>query len=96
MISRKIYRCEQGSNLRGETPLDFKSNALTTRPSQLKIHFHFIIIDKNKLIIDPVFVWYVYIRWLSNVIVVVRKPIAAICDKYFSGNCQKLSAATAS
>ena len=27
-------RCEQGSNLRGETPLDFKSNALTTRPSQ--------------------------------------------------------------
>ena len=31
----KIYRCEQGSNLRGETPLDFKSNALTTRPSQL-------------------------------------------------------------
>ena len=32
---RKIEsRCEQGSNLRGETPLDFKSNALTTRPSQ--------------------------------------------------------------
>ena len=28
-------RCEQGLNLRGETPLDFKSNALTTRPSQL-------------------------------------------------------------
>ena len=28
-------RCEQDSNLRGETPLDFKSNALTTRPSQL-------------------------------------------------------------
>ena len=27
-------RCEQDSNLRGETPLDFKSNALTTRPSQ--------------------------------------------------------------
>ena len=31
----KGRRCEQGSNLRGETPLDFKSNALTTRPSQL-------------------------------------------------------------
>ena len=31
----KIYRCEQGSNLRGKIPLDFKSNALTTRPSQL-------------------------------------------------------------
>ena len=29
-----IYRCEQGSNLRGKIPLDFKSNALTTRPSQ--------------------------------------------------------------
>lgn len=25
-------RCEQGSNLRGKIPLDFKSNALTTRP----------------------------------------------------------------
>ena len=31
------HRCEQGSNLRGETPLDFKSNALTTRPSQLEL-----------------------------------------------------------
>jgi hypothetical protein len=30
----KVKRCEQGSNLRGETPLDFESNALTTRPSQ--------------------------------------------------------------
>ena len=32
--SLKIIRCEQGSNLRGKIPLDFKSNALTTRPSQ--------------------------------------------------------------
>ena len=31
-------RCEQGSNLRGETPLDFESNALTTRPSQLCLY----------------------------------------------------------
>ena len=31
----KSVRCEQGSNLRGNIPLDFKSNALTTRPSQL-------------------------------------------------------------
>ena len=31
----KILRSEQGSNLRGNIPLDFKSNALTTRPSQL-------------------------------------------------------------
>lgn len=30
-------RSEQGSNLRGETPLDFKSNALTTRPSLLML-----------------------------------------------------------
>ncbi len=28
-------RCEQDSNLRGETPFDFESNALTSRPSQL-------------------------------------------------------------
>ena len=34
-VGEKKKRCEQGSNLRGETPLDFKSNALTTRPSQL-------------------------------------------------------------
>lgn len=30
----KSSRCEQDLNLRGETPLDFKSNAFTTRPSQ--------------------------------------------------------------
>ena len=41
ICSAKIDRCEQGSNLRGETPLDFKSNALTTRPSQLLIKYHF-------------------------------------------------------
>jgi hypothetical protein len=28
----KNVRSRQDSNLRGETPLDFKSNALTTRP----------------------------------------------------------------
>ena len=31
----KKFRCEQGSNLRGKIPMDFKSIALTTRPSQL-------------------------------------------------------------
>ena len=31
----KNSRCEQDLNLRGETPLDFKSNTFTTRPSQL-------------------------------------------------------------
>ena len=30
----KKNRCEQDSNLRGKIPLDFESNALTTRPSQ--------------------------------------------------------------
>lgn len=30
----KSSRCEQDLNLRRETPLDFKSNAFTTRPSQ--------------------------------------------------------------
>ena len=29
---KNILRSRQDSNLRGETPLDFKSNALTTRP----------------------------------------------------------------
>ena len=33
--AKMIYRSRQDSNLRGETPLDFKSNALTTRPSQV-------------------------------------------------------------
>ena len=33
---KKNIRCEQGSNLRGKIPLDFESNALTTRPSQLQ------------------------------------------------------------
>ena len=35
----KKFRSRQGSNLRGETPLDFKSNALTTRPQQLTDRF---------------------------------------------------------
>ncbi len=30
---KKKKRSEQGSNLRGNIPLDFESNALTTRPS---------------------------------------------------------------
>ena len=34
VVVKKVVRCEQGSNLRGKIPLDFESNALTTRPSQ--------------------------------------------------------------
>ena len=50
-LPQKNYRCEQDSNLRGESPLDFKSNALTTRPSQLRAssgtgnHSHLKITD---------------------------------------------------
>ena len=40
---RLLARCEQGSNLRVKIPLDFKSNALTTRPSQLRSQS-----DRNK------------------------------------------------
>ena len=43
------YRCEQGSNLRGKIPLDFKSNALTTRPSQ---HFKFTLLQNNLVIVN--------------------------------------------
>ena len=46
-IEKKMYVCrekkkekkrtEQDSNLRGQSPLDFESNALTTRPSVLQL-----------------------------------------------------------
>ena len=35
MLIKGTVRSRQDSNLRGETPLDFKSNALTTRPRLL-------------------------------------------------------------
>ena len=35
LLNTKRSRCEQNSNLRGKIPLDFESNALTARPSQL-------------------------------------------------------------
>ena len=34
--AEKKLRSWQGSNLRGQSPLDFKSNALTTRPQLLQ------------------------------------------------------------
>ena len=37
-------RCRQDSNLRGETPMDFKSIALTTRPPQLLLTFAFVLL----------------------------------------------------
>ena len=41
-LRKKIERFEHGSNMRGKFPLDFKSNALTTRPSQLCWHFSYL------------------------------------------------------
>jgi hypothetical protein len=35
LAGKNNFRSRQDSNLRGETPLDFKSNALTTRPRLL-------------------------------------------------------------
>ena len=43
----KKERCLQDLNLRGETPLDFKSNALTTRPKQLADKADFIKYESN-------------------------------------------------
>lgn len=36
--SKALVRCEQDLNLRGNNPLGFEPNALTTRPSQLAMH----------------------------------------------------------
>ena len=38
--SKIFCRSWQGSNLRGQSPLDFKSNALTTRPQLLLVYVH--------------------------------------------------------
>ena len=43
----KKERCLQDLNLRGETPLDFKSNALTTRPQQLNNDGHYVEFEKS-------------------------------------------------
>ena len=43
------FRCGQDSNLRGNCPLDFKSNALTTRPPQPLHYFHSLKIIISKL-----------------------------------------------
>ncbi|KAG8228744.1 hypothetical protein J437_LFUL009612, partial [Ladona fulva] len=51
-FSAKRYRCGQDSNLRGQCPLDFKSNSLTTWTPQL---------DNNSLIFNPEFSFEKYI-----------------------------------
>ena len=42
MLRTKVekVRSWQGSNLRGQSPLDFKSNALTTRPQLHMMYEH--------------------------------------------------------
>ena len=47
LSAKRELRCEQDSNLRGDTPLDFESNALTTRPSQrlVKLFLTLILTD---------------------------------------------------
>ncbi|CAH3034658.1 unnamed protein product, partial [Porites lobata] len=56
LSAKRKLRCEQDSNLRGDTPLDFESNALTTRPSQrltrialdvLSVHHHVLFYHEN-------------------------------------------------
>ena len=54
IVTKTITRCEQGSNLRGKLPLDFKSNALTTRPSQLKHSYKTFKKLKQKQHLTPV------------------------------------------
>ena len=43
MQTPKDLRSWQGSNLRGQSPLDFKSNALTTRPQLPRVY----LLEKN-------------------------------------------------
>ena len=45
-IKTKYIRSRQDSNLRGETPLDFKSNALTTRPRLLLLNTSMVWISE--------------------------------------------------
>ena len=47
IATSKKVRCRQDLNLRGETPLDFKSNALTTRPQQLIRHILEVFFEQN-------------------------------------------------
>ena len=44
-----ILRSRQDSNLRGETLLDFKSNALTTRPRLLYVPIHIWVIRSKRV-----------------------------------------------
>ena len=52
VLKAGLLRCEQGSNLRGETPLDFKSNTLTTRSSQLIWCLIWTVIHSESRVLD--------------------------------------------
>ena len=55
MLIKETVRSRQDSNLRGETPLDFKSNALTTRPRMLTVS---VQIPYNAELIQDGLHWY--------------------------------------
>ena len=67
-LNEKLYRSRQDSNLRGQSPIDFESIALTTRPRMLLINLvKFIhIYNYSKFLIDY---WIIHIRetkWMWN------------------------------
>ena len=79
LIYIKIVRCRQDSNLRGETPLDFKSNALTTRPRQLSWLLPiFSCNDLNELSVFCRFTFKDYLSWKK-----VQDTISGLALKLF-------------
>ena len=54
-------RCEQDSNLRGKIPLDFESNALTTRPS----HRLSALCSTSSFQCEPLDAWLPFQSWIS-------------------------------
>ena len=52
-MNDKYIRREQDSNLRGETSLDFKANALTTRPSQRLLQIARTVVREFHLSNEP-------------------------------------------
>lgn len=70
ILQKYFLRHEQDSNLRGETPLDFKSNALTTRPSWHTLvseTFSIIILIGAYRMLRFIIITesnHIYVRWL--------------------------------
>lgn len=74
---KKFSRCGQDSNLRGQSPLDFKSNSLTTRTPQLGnrpcvlqvYHQAMAVFTNNPSIYCHVYLLYFSVRFISFVLV---------------------------